>query len=552
MSDIKPIAYYLPQFHPIPENDRWWGKGFTEWQNVVRGRPYFTGHYQPHLPGELGFYDLRIAEVREQQAELARQYGIYGFCYYYYWFNGKRLLERPLDEVLRSGKPDFPFCICWANENWSRRWDGAESEVLMAQVHSEESDQAFIHDVIPILRDPRYIRVGNAPLLLVYRPGILPNAQRTAEVWREACCKEGISEVHLGAVQSFGFTDPRPLGFDSAVEFPPHGPVTAEISKDLAGLDPAFAGKVYDYRDIVKQAIAQPPAPYRHFRCAMTGWDNTARRRTTGHVFANSSPHEYELWLRAIVATTEVAHPPAEQFMFINAWNEWAEGTHLEPDQKYGRAYLEATARALRRRSDWRAVIGAIRAHAGVPAEVRNCLSDLEFALEAYDRSVGYLSNVSKLVQRIDEELRAAIFSDVIPLRLQRRKVAIDGLMHLDQVQGISTRGSVTLRRDARTVLEGWAFAPGLPLADPDTHSYLLLRAPSGAPVFFAPLLHRLDRPDVSKHHADLDERYTARAGFSATVWCEQVPPGEYQLGVVHADSSRAVAGFCGARVIVE
>jgi len=551
MSDVKPIAYYLPQFHPIPENDRWWGKGFTEWTNVVRGRPYFPGHYQPHLPSELGFYDLRVAEVREQQADLARAYGIHGFCYYYYWFNGKRLLERPLDEMLQSGKPDFPFCVCWANENWSRRWDGAEAEVLIAQVHSEETDQAFIHDVIPMLRDPRYIRVGGAPLLLVYRPGILPGPERTAAIWREACRTAGVGEIHLAAVQSFGLTDPRPFGFDSAVEFPPHGLDVHDIASQVEGLDRDFTGKIYDYRDVVRNAVAQAPVPYKQFRCAMTGWDNTARRRLNGHLFTHSTPREYEVWLRAMVASTEAAHPPGDRFVFINAWNEWAEGTHLEPDQKHGRAYLEATARALSHRSDWRAVIGALQAQPEVSAEVRSCVTDLEFALEAYDRSVTYLTRVSSVVRRVEDELNAAVFSSEVPQRLQRRTVKTDGLMHLDTIQGSPARGDLTVRRDTRTTLAGWAFAPGVQIPDPNTHSYLLLRAVNRTDSFFAPLLHRTERNDVTKHHGDVDGRFTAQAGFSATVWAERVPAGEYQLGVVHTDRSKAAAAFCSHRVTV-
>jgi hypothetical protein len=546
MTDIKAIAYYLPQFHPIPENDRWWGKGFTEWTNVTRARPVFRGHHQPQLPTDLGFYDLRLPQVREEQATLARKYGLHGFCYYYYWFNGKRLLELPLEEMLRTGKPDFPFCICWANENWTRRWDGAESEILIEQKHSEESDQAFIRDAIPILKDRRYIKMGEAPLLLVYRPGILPHAQRTTEIWRERCRAAGIPEVHLCAVQSFGLTDPRPLGFDSAVEFPPHGLSAAEIGREIEDLDPEFAGKVYDYREVVKQALTQPRAPYRQFRSVMAGWDNSARRGKNAHIFAYATPTEYELWLRALIALTKAAHPPAERFVFINAWNEWAEGAHLEPDQQFGYGFLEATSRALRHRTDWREILRSVDLQGDLPAEVlREYLRDLEFHLEGYARSVSYLTRMHGVVQRIAQEADAAVFSEAVPTSLQSRPVDARGFMHLDAVQGLRPNGSCVFRRDARTALAGWAFTPGLEVRDPQTHSYLVLRGNRGTSSYFAPLRHRLQREDVIKHHADVPERYTANAGFSAMAWLEEVPPGEYQLGVIHAGPTNVFAGFC-------
>ena len=205
---MKLIAFYLPQFHPIPENDKWWGAGFTEWTNVRRSKPNFAGHVQPNLPTELGFYDLRDAEVMQKQAKLAREHGIFGFCYYYYWFNGKRLLETPVDRMLASGQPDFPFCLCWANENWTRRWDGQESEVLMHQEYSDAADEQFIRDILPFLRDRRYIRVNGKPLLMVYRVDKLPDAKQTAERWRRVATSNGLPGLHLTAVQSFGIVDP--------------------------------------------------------------------------------------------------------------------------------------------------------------------------------------------------------------------------------------------------------------------------------------------------------------------------------------------------------
>jgi len=217
------IAFYLPQYHPIPENDCWWGKGFTEWTNVTKAQPLFAGHYQPHLPADLGFYDLRLPEARQAQVDLAREYGIYGFCYYHYWFNGRRLLERPLAEVLSSGEPDFPFCLCWANESWTKRWDGVEGTVLMEQRYTVEDDRAHLCWLAGVFRDQRYIRVGGKPLLLVYRATKMVNPLRTTSIWREEARKLGIGELYLCRVECFGNerVDPTTIGFDAGVEFQP-------------------------------------------------------------------------------------------------------------------------------------------------------------------------------------------------------------------------------------------------------------------------------------------------------------------------------------------
>ena len=362
---VRLLAFYLPQFHPIPENDRWWGRGFTEWTNVAKARPLFAGHRQPHLPSELGFYDLRVPDVREAQADLARAHGISGFCYYHYWFNGRRLLNRPFDEVLASGRPDFPFCLCWANENWTRGWDGADHEVLMPQQYSEADDRAHIERLLPAFEDHRYVRVDGKPLFLVYRTELLPDPARTAAIWRERAISAGIGDLYLARVESFvSNVDPKTIGFDAAIEFAPdwrvlpaarfhreRGAFAAKILRRLSrlGVIPKayLTHRIYPYELLARAMLEKPPVHYRRFRCATPQWDNSPRRPNGSVIFRDASPAAYERWLRTLVQATRDAFQGDERLVFVNAWNEWAEGNHLEPDQLWGRAYLEATARAL-------------------------------------------------------------------------------------------------------------------------------------------------------------------------------------------------------------
>jgi predicted O-methyltransferase YrrM len=345
---VKVLAFYLPQFHPIPENDRWWGKGFTEWSRAIRARPQFIGHYQPHLPERLGFYDLRLPEVRARQTALARAHGIHGFCYYYYWFGTRTLLDRPLTEMLASASgADLPFCLCWANENWTRRWDGAEQEVLVEQRYGPELDAALIEDLMPFFRDRRYLRVRGAPVLLVYRPGAIPDPPATTARWRRAARERGLFDLHLVAALTFGVHDPRPLGFDAAVEFPPHGEPATPCAVD--GIEPGFSGMIIDFRAEVSRRLALPTPPFRLYRTAMAGWDNTPRLGQRATVFHGASPAAYEEWLSGLVTAARLGHPE-HRLVFVNAWNEWAEGAHLEPDERFGTGYLEATRRAVRSR----------------------------------------------------------------------------------------------------------------------------------------------------------------------------------------------------------
>ncbi|MGO8674049.1 MAG: glycoside hydrolase family 99-like domain-containing protein [Capsulimonadaceae bacterium] len=345
---VKAIAFYLPQFHPIPENDTWWGRGFTEWTNVSKAVPQFVGHYQPHLPGELGFYDLRLVEVQERQVELARQHGIHGFCFHHYWFGGKRLLERPVNQFLAARRIDFPFCLCWANENWSRRWDGSESEILIAQRHSPEDDIAFLQDIERALLDERYIRVDGKPLLLVYDPSLLPEARATTDRWREYWSRLGHGDLYLVAARTFhNNAAPSAHGFDAGVEFPPHRTRLKALNPDIRFISPNYDGQVFRYEDLARHYWSLKYPDFTMFRTVSPGWDNTARKPLTGYIFHGSTPAAYAKWLETAAQQT-MQRLPEERLLFINAWNEWAEGAHLEPDRRFGYAYLQATAGVLR------------------------------------------------------------------------------------------------------------------------------------------------------------------------------------------------------------
>jgi lipopolysaccharide biosynthesis protein len=358
--ELRALAFYLPQFHPTPENDAWWGRGFTEWRNVVRARPLFAGHYQPHLPADLGFYDLRVPETRETQVELAREAGLDGFCYYHYWFGGKQLLERPFEEVLTSGSPDYPFCLCWANEKWTRAWDGTSGTVLVDQRYSADDDVAHIRWLARAFEDPRYVRVEGKPLFLVYRARSMPDPLATTERWRDEAARLGVGELFLARVESFPDErdDPHTIGFDAAVEFQPDGmnlppPLRRGPWWDRARRfhlsNRAFADRdVFCYEELVERGLAKEEPAYRRYPCATPMWDNSPRRPQGGAcwIFTDATPEAYRRWLTELVQR-ETARPEGDKLVFVNAWNEWAEGNHLEPCERWGSSYIDATRRAL-------------------------------------------------------------------------------------------------------------------------------------------------------------------------------------------------------------
>lgn len=341
------VAFYLPQFHAIRENDEWWGSGFTEWSNVSRALPQFEGHAQPRLPADLGFYDLRNPQVMRDQARLAHDHGIGAFCFYFYWFAGKTLLEAPLAQWLQDTSIQLPFCLCWANEDWSRRWDGRPGEVLIGQSHSAEDDLAFIAHITRYLQDPRYLRVDGKPLLLVYRPGLLPDPAATATRWRHWCREHGVGEIFIAYVQGFERPVPSDIGFDAAVEFPPNLATPPNITPRQLLVNPHYRGQALDWRILADDYRNRTMPNYRLFPGVNCGWDNEPRRPGTGRTYLHASPHAYGRWLQETITRRLPAMPAGDRLVFINAWNEWAEGAVLEPDARLGHAWLHATRRAL-------------------------------------------------------------------------------------------------------------------------------------------------------------------------------------------------------------
>lgn len=339
-SHAKMIAFYLTQYHENEENNRWWGKGFTEWNNVKRAIPMYEGHNQPRFPGALGYYDLvEDKSIQYKQIDLAKRFDVYGFCYYYYWFQGKRLLRKPLDQFIENKELDLPFCICWANETWSRRWDGEEHDILIQQVHNKKTDIEFIKDMIPMFKDKRYIKINGKPLLLIYRIELFPEPYKTIQRWRKYCMEEGIGEIHISIAQTFDMISHKIYGADSSVEFPPHKIGGDIINERILPSDSEFVGTIRSYREIVQNLSTIIRRDYNMITGCMMEWDNTARRMNTSNIYAEFSPELFQQWLIKNYYYTRIYND--NDIMFINAWNEWAEGTYLDPDGKYGTLMLE-------------------------------------------------------------------------------------------------------------------------------------------------------------------------------------------------------------------
>lgn len=346
---MKLIALLLPQFHRIPENDRWWGEGFTEWTNVKKAAPLYPGHAQPRVPWSRNYYDLSDPGARSRQAELAAKYGIYGFCYYHYWFKGKRLLETPLQQILRLRQPRFPFCLSWANEPWTRRWDGGDNELLMPQEYGGEEDwETHFLSLLDAFKDERYIRVEGRPVFVIYRPGSIPRCEDMLELWNRLAVRHRLGGMYFIRTLG-GFPIAAQSGFDASMEFEPHY-TFAHSGSERLWQPLRLNGQehlTFDYDHVWQLILARSPrrSGEQIIPGAYVDWDNTPRLGSRGLSCIGSSPAKFAWYMtRQIERARELYN---SEFLFINAWNEWAEGAYLEPDERHGYAYLEAVRSAL-------------------------------------------------------------------------------------------------------------------------------------------------------------------------------------------------------------
>lgn len=345
-TDIKALAFYLPQFHTFKENDEWWGKGFTEWTNAKKAKPRYKDHYQPRLPhDDFGFYDLSDIKVLKKQAELAKKHGLYGFCFYYYWFSGKRLMEKPVDMLLEHPEIDINFCLCWANENWTRKWDGKNNDVLIAQEYTFDDPKKFIEDIKKYIDDKRYIKVDGQPVIMIYNPSIIPNVETVIEKWREEARNQGIGEIKVWTRNLI--TDDATPVMNSDAEFD-FAPLEKGTKKSvLSGPKNSY---IFNYRmlvDEINQVYRRHRTHKPFYYTSTMGWDNSSRRMEGYNVLHSYNLKKFYEWNSNIINITRERYNEDERFMFINAWNEWCEGTYLEPDQKYGYANINTLSKAL-------------------------------------------------------------------------------------------------------------------------------------------------------------------------------------------------------------
>jgi Glycosyltransferase WbsX len=518
----KLIAFYLPQFYPFAENNQAWGEGFSEWTNVVAAKKLFPNHASPLIPADLGFYDQRTKEVRARQAELALQYGIHGFCYYFYWFSGRQVMADVTQRMLRDGQPSLPFCLCWANENWSRRWDGSDDEIIIEQTHDAQRDAAIMDDLARFFDDPRYIRIDGAPLFLVYHLSLMPEPAQFILNLRNRARDLGFPRLMLAGVLSHGEPDPVAFGCDFGVQFPPHEMGKRKIDPKSLDAIPEFSGDIYDYVGAAEAALAQKRSS-KVFPGVMPRWDNSARRGNKAHLFHGSTPRAFQSWLSTAIAQTMSENPQAP-FVFINSWNEWAEGAVLEPDKAYGRAYLDAVRAAVT--TPFLKDLGE-----GPEAEATAIIQENKFLGSWLTRHMPLLKSGS---------LRPGLppACNHLPLRAGHK-------CQLDSVDGVEQSSLPAMPVGTSCVLAGWS------IGDPHETSlyrYLVVEKVQSAQTWFLPCPVQT-YVDLSSN--GISQTEDQRAGFQIGFSSIGLNAGDYEISILDVTTAGYYKSQLVAKVVL-
>ncbi len=546
--DARLVAFYSPQFYPRAPEDALPADAPGDWSAVVMAKPLFDGHRQPQIPEHGNFYDLRLGQARCEQAALAAKYGIYGFCYYYFHAGARVLVNQPLEGMLKSGQPDFPFCLCLSDALCARSPTDGKPAPSPGPEYDPESAEEIIKQLLPFLLDDRYIRPDGRPILLVDNPASLADPAATAEQWRQVCHKYGIEKLHLCALTSDAGLNPHEIGFDSITLFPVSKSLQAANS--IAGLPDSYEGRVYAYEDIVKNELGRRQPAYKMFPCVLTGWDDSPLNPGSARICHAASAGLYEVWLRAAIDRAGAHLPANERFVFIAAWNDWVHGAHLEPDTDQGHKYLDATKRAVSRKTDWRKLlayglsvknIGDAEKDA-LLNELGARLNQLQLQVESYDKLYG-ISPLRKDLSRVKAGR---------PVLAAGMTLSPGGQVCFDDVSGVKNPALVCL--DASQVLycKGWAFTQGESLKVNTPTWLLLLSEDDGSIAYNGLICQRQEREDVAMLYADMDADTIRFSGFQQLFDISCVKNGVWRLGLLTVHGAEARIAQSNVRIEVE
>lgn len=547
-SDVRAIAFFYPYYYPTPENDVSWGKGLTAWSAVANAKPKFKDHYQPHLPFDFGFYDLRVDETRRDQIAAARLAGIHGFCFNYFRLDTQPSFTEPLQRFLADTSSDFPFCLCWSNGDW-RGTEGREV-ALFKQKHNLETDIEFIREIMPFLTDLRYIRIFGKPLLIISRPDLFNDIRSTLDAWRREFRLAGGSDIYLCYIQASSELTPVFDGFDAVIEAPWRVTPALDPADDIEELAENFSGKIYDYAPFVRQSLNALSIHNKSIRSIFCGLDESAVKGDNALIFKGATSQLYEYWLRGALEHTRVHRSGDERIIFIHAWNNWGGGAHLEPDLKHRRSYIEATRRALTKRTDPEILLQLLYDKV---AQAEDCgfrdelLSNIAAVSQEY-RALSITEryfNMEKIVNdKLSVERSCATFQPIDINQLFGARVSSEIKFSLEDINSRRFKTGQMIDGTITNSVRGWIAADGIFPDSLTTSRYILIRRLSTDEIYGAKIPGIDERNDVAKYFSGIDKKYTQFSGFMNVFSFAEIPGGAYAVGFGLKSDNKAALGW--------